>query len=265
MGTQDDETARRAKLVRIARRVHTAAEAEDVVHDVLLRLHERGAEDVRSLDGWLVTAVRRHAIDARRRSAVERRVLQRFAADFAPSATPRDEHRGRSPDAAFVEALIATVGPGIAAALLLRTGFDLPYADLARGSGRSAVAWRQHLHRVLDRLRRTGLAHRPLDDDEARAALACRQALTDGDPARLHALVRTAPMARAPGPVGGRGTQPPGTQPPGTPIAGAGGAGRATTTLAMVGGRYVLALVLDGVVLCAVPVGPTDVVDPSVA
>jgi hypothetical protein len=34
--------------------------------------------------------------------------------------------------------------------------------------------------------------------------------------------------------------------------------GRAHSTLALVDGRYVLAIMMDGIVLCAMPVGPIE-------
>lgn len=229
--------ASRAKLVALARRVHAADEAEDVVQDVLSRLLERGHEDLRSVEAWLMLSVRNAAIDARRRAVLHRRVLDLLASEpaceYGPVVELDDEVH------AVLAALVATFGTCTAAALLLREAFDLPYEELAHGSGRTATAWRQQLHRASRRLRERGLERRRLDEDEAHAAALFREALATATPAKLHAFVRTTTVASAGA-----------SHPPVSPAH-----ARAVPTLALVNGRYVLALVMDGHVLCALPVG----------
>lgn len=232
--------ATRARLVALAGRLHARDDAEDIVQDALLDLRSRGTADLRSVEAWLHTTVRNAAFDARRRVAVERRVLARLAADAGATAAP-DVDEALDVDR-WIATLVATLGIRTTAALLLRVAFDASYDELADRSGRSPVAWRQLLHRALARIRRGRLAHRGLDDDETRAAAQCRSALASADPARLHALVRTTTVARAA--VTGPQVAP--------------RTGRAQPMLALVGGRYVLALVRDGVVLCALPVGTSD-------
>lgn len=267
MGTSDDwlTAAARARLVALARRLDMRDDAEDVVHDALLRLRLRGHDDVRSVDAWLATAVRNASIDAHRRSSLESRVVAMIAGSAgATAAEPPDVDASRECDR-LVSGLIASFGADAAAALLLRHAFELPYEEFGAGSGRSAAAWRQHLRRALESARERGLSRRNLDDDEARAAALCRSALATADASPLLALVRTGTVAQAMAlpAAARRSTTLPSTALPSTAlqIAASSAAARATPMLALVGGRYVLALVMDGIVLCAMPVGVNDELD----
>ena len=228
----------RARLVSLARRFNARHDAEDIVQEALLKLYRHQGEALRSTEAWLHTTVRHAAVDARRRAALELRVRARLEGEAQPDRRTDGDH-ALDVDR-WVPALVANLGASTATALLLREAFDVSYDDLAANSPRSAVAWRQHLRRALVRVRGAELPHRPLDDDETQAAARCRRALATADPTDLFALLGTTTGAHRTAISAPSATS---------------SSTHAQSVLALVGGRYVLALVRDGIVLCALPVG----------
>jgi hypothetical protein len=80
------------------------------------------------------------------------------------------------------------------------------------------------------------------DDETATYVSLCWDAIQSRNPAVLFAMIAASPVARALS----------------LPVAlGEYGAPRTSCTLVQVQGRYAIALVLDGVLLCVVPVGTT--------
>jgi hypothetical protein len=118
---------------------------------------------------------------------------------------------------------------------LLRDVFEFDYDEIARMIGKSESTTRQFLHRARMRVRRTGP---PRDVEEFYVGM-CWHAIEARDPAFLMDMLQiTAAQA----------------QPAATAVARPRSA-RSFQRLVHVNGRYAIALVLDGVVLCIVPVG----------
>jgi RNA polymerase sigma-70 factor (ECF subfamily) len=134
-----------------------------------------------------------------------------------------------------------------AAAILLREVFEADYSDIARAAGKTESATRQLVHRALTRVhcvtpsaKRHGGA---VDDEDSRVRL-CWHAIQSRNPAALFQMIGsphvTAHLSAAPVVRGGLSVP------------------RTSCALVHIHGRYAIALVLDGVVLCTVPVGPTE-------
>lgn len=177
----------------------------------LRSLEHAGATAVDNSEAWLVTVLRHACIDAARRHGRYRSILEDLAVAGSPltSETPdtiaersqRIEHTLRH--------LAGNLPAGDVAALLLFEAFDFSHADLALLSGRSEAASRQRLLRMLQRLRLR--EHEAMDtappaqfddghaQDDADSLIAlCRQALVQGDPSALVAVLRASrPQAMA--------------------------------------------------------------------
>ena len=246
----DDDFARRSfehrrrHLLDLARGLlGTQVDAEDVVQDAWLRVHAGLPPGLASTEAWLSTVVRHLAIDRLRRRRLERE-WQAQAAHEAHAVAPSAEDQAAAAldSARALRLLTGTLSPLEAAAVLLREVFDADYADIARSARRSDAACRQLVHRALQRLRAAEASARREHDDAHDALFAlCWQAIGSRSPAALHALLAKAPAtASAPMPVPAIAT----------PTA------AAHCTVAQVQGRFAVVLVLDGKVLCALPVGP---------
>ncbi|MFT4196492.1 MAG: sigma-70 family RNA polymerase sigma factor [Pseudoxanthomonas sp.] len=193
-------------MIALARRWLTqGAEAEDLVQEACLRgltgMPPMGDADRRV---WLATVLRRLCIDFLRRQQRQRTALARMACEPLDPADPVWPER-LAEQAQRVEAALAhlagTLKPEDAAAVLLHEVFELGHAELGPLTGRNEVASRQHLHRLLRRLRatpQTPLAGDPAREDTADLLALCRHALLQRDPAGLIALLRaSAPQALA--------------------------------------------------------------------
>jgi hypothetical protein len=135
--------------------------------------------------------------------------------------------------------LLSRVSPAEAAAILLRDVFEFDYDEIARIVGKSEAASRQFLHRARLRTRRTG----PFAEVEEPYVGWLWRAIEARDPAPLMRMLQM-PTIRA--------------EYAAVTVGRHRGA-RSSSMLVQVNGRYAIALVLDGVVLCLVPVGaPTD-------
>ena len=238
----------RGDLVRLALRyLDTREAAEDAVQEALLRLVTRTGPAPDSARAWLMRVTRNAAVDRLRRLHLERAP---HSSDYNASATPeggdarrhspapdeeleRDERRR-----AAVRALLAGSGPRDVATVLLREVFGTDYAELARTSGRSDAACRQTVHRALGRARaRAG--EPPLPSDDADGALErFERALRHENPAPLFEALRVStPHDR--GVANGARLAP---RPPSVSL-----------RVEAAAGRVRLSLVLDGIVLCALP------------
>src|SRR5918994_5373074 len=108
------------------RMVGSYSEAEDLVQDAFVRLHEAG--DVDSPNAWLTTVVTRLAIDHLRSAAVRREqytgtwLPEPVLADPAPDAAVRAESLSLA-----VLVLLESLTPVERAVFVLREAFDYGY------------------------------------------------------------------------------------------------------------------------------------------
>jgi RNA polymerase sigma factor (sigma-70 family) len=223
----------RQRLVSAARRLLTTrADAEDAVQDTYVRALEAYPDWPGPQPAWLHTVLRNIAIDRLRRKQLE---SEHADAGFPPAASSDPPMEVTSQCEAALRHLLRRVSPAEAAAILLREVFEFDYDEIARIFGKSQAASRQFLHRVRTHTRRASAL---ADVEEIYVALFWR-AIEARDPAPLMDMLQTI-TAR--------------TQPAAITV-GRQRSARSSSMLVQVGGRYAIALVLDGVVLCIVPVG----------
>lgn len=235
--------ADRSRLVDLARRVvRSPDDAEDVVHDVYVRIEATPAA-AESPDAWLTTAVRHAAIDRVRRRERERRLAPAVRTSLDPTRSAEAESIASQDLEVALATLLARLDVPTAALWLLREVFAVDHATLARALDVGEAGARQATRRARQRLADApARSARNSEEDEDFAAI-CRHALASGDAGALYALLVRRPRAAAPTIAY-------------TALARASGpAQRATPQLVRVGDRYAIALVFDGVILCAVPVG----------
>jgi RNA polymerase sigma factor (sigma-70 family) len=222
----------RQRLMTAARRfLPSRADAEDAVQDTYLRA-------LAALDGaspepaWMYTVLRNIAIDRLRRQQLE---AEHAEAEPGHERSAEELLELRADCENALRHLLSRSSPTEAAAILLRDVFEFDYAEIARLVGKTETACRQFLKRARTRTRR---AEAPNDSEENHVRW-CWQAIEDRNPARLVDMIqkRVTPIA------------------PRALVTGRQGGPRSYTKLVQVNGRYALALVLDGAVLCVVPVG----------
>lgn len=223
----------RQRLLSAARRLLTSrADAEDAVQDTYVRALEAFPDWLGPQPAWLNTVLRNLSIDRLRRKQLE---SEHAHAVLPPAGSSEDLMEVRSDCEAALRHLLSRVSPAEAAAILLRDVFEFDYDEIARIVGKSEAASRQFLHRARTRIRRNGP---PADAEEPYVRL-CWRAIEARDPALLADMLQMT-TARA--------------QPAAISLGGHRGA-RSSSVLVQINGRYAIALVLDGVVLCIVPVG----------
>jgi RNA polymerase sigma factor (sigma-70 family) len=223
----------RQKLVNAAHRLlDSRADAEDAVQDTYVRAFDTFSDWRAPEPAWMYAVLRNIAIDRRRRQRTE---SLHADAGFTTEISSDPPLEVRSECEAALRHLLSRVSALEAAAILLRDVFELDYNEIAEMLGKSESATRQVLHRARLRARGTN-AH--AEAEESYLGLCCR-AIVAREPALLTKMLRgiTAQAQSCP-PTVGRET-------------GAGSASR----LVHINGRYAIALVLDGVVLCVVPLG----------
>ena len=176
--------------------------------------------------------LRNIAIDRRRRLRTESLHGHTGLTAESSSDSPLEV---RSECEAAIRHLLSRVSASEAAAILLRDVFELDYHEIADMLDKSESATRQVLHRARLRARATE-AH--TEAEESYFGLVYR-AIEAREPALLMEMLQgtTAQAQACPAPVG-RET-----------------GARSASMLVQINGRYAIALVLDGVVLCIVPVG----------
>lgn len=223
----------RQKLVNAAHRLlDSRADAEDAVQDTYVRAFDTFSDWRVPEPAWMYAVLRNIAIDRRRRLRTES-----LHADVGlPAESPSDPPlEVRSECEAAIRHLLSRVSASEAAAILLRDVFELDYHEIADMLDKNESATRQVLHRARLRARGTD-AH--AEAEESYLGLCCR-AIEAREPALLMEMLQgaTAQAQACPAPVG-RET-----------------GARSASRLVHINGRYAIALVLDGVVLCIVPVG----------
>jgi RNA polymerase sigma-70 factor (ECF subfamily) len=184
----------RGRLFGIAyRMLGSRSDAEDVLQDAYLRWHRGAAEEVRSPEAWLVTAVTRLCIDRLRAARAEREhyvgpwLPEPLIGDSAPPADARAE-LSSSLSIAFL-VVLEQLEPDERAAFLLHEVFDSGYAEIAEIIGKSEAACRQIVSRARKRAR--GQRPRAQVSDAARRSVLERfaQAIQMQDKAALLELV----------------------------------------------------------------------------
>ncbi len=147
------------------RMLGSVSEAEDVVQDALLRMHE-SAEPVHSLEAFATTVTTRIAID-RLRSARARR--EHYVGSWLPEplvTSPDDVdpgtvvERAEEVSMAFL-LLLERLSPVERAVFLLREAFGYEYEDISRVVGKSEAHCRQLLHRSREHLSESGRRFQP--------------------------------------------------------------------------------------------------------
>ena len=133
----------RDEVFRYLRRLAGPEHAEDVFQETFLRALRAYPKLVSGehLRAWLFTIATRVALDGKRRRTPERELPE------LPVTSPR-------PAYAELEHLTDGLPPTERAAVVLRYGYDLPYADIATALGSSEEAARQAASSGIRRLRR---------------------------------------------------------------------------------------------------------------
>jgi len=223
----------RQRLMSAARRLLASpADAEDAVQDTYVRALAAFPDWPAPQPAWLYTVLRNIALDRLRRKQLE---AEHADTGLPPEGSSEPLIEVRSECEAALRHLLSRVSPVEAAAILLRDVFEFDYDEIARIVGKSEAASRQFLHRARTRTRLTGP---PSDVEEPYVGL-CWRAIEARDPALLMDMLQmtTARAQHAAITVGKHRSA------------------RSSSILVQVNGRYAIALVLDGVVLCIVPVG----------
>ena len=203
-----DDGLRSLSFAIAYRMLGSVAEAEDVVQEALVRLHQAGGVD--NPEAFLTTVTTRLAIDVLRSARVRRETyvgswLPEPLVTEADAAQPVEESETIS--LAFLVAL-ERLTPDERAVLVLREAFDYGFEEIGEILGKDQANCRQ----ILSRARKRMAEDRPrFDPDPAeRSALAERflQAAREGDMDGLVALL--APDAVLVGDGGGKARVDPG-------------------------------------------------------
>jgi RNA polymerase sigma factor (sigma-70 family) len=223
----------RERLMRIAQRFLTSrADAEDAVQDTYVRALASFPDRQEAQPAWLHTVLRNIAIDLLRSKRLESEPETELPAEDSLESLMEI----RSECQAALRLLLSHVSPAEATAILLCDVFEFDYDDIARIVGKSNAAARQFLHRARTRAHRAGSS---ADADETYVELYWR-AVEARDPTLLMDMLLGTIVASAQQ----------------TAITDGGDRrARSSSKLVQVNGQYAIALVLDGVVLCIVPVG----------
>jgi RNA polymerase sigma factor (sigma-70 family) len=223
----------RQKLVNTALRLlNSRADAEDAVQDTYVRAFNTFADWRSPEPPWMHAVLRNIAIDRRRRQRTESRHAD--VGLTAESSLQPPLEVGSDCEAA-IRHLLSRVSASEAVAILLRDVFEFDYHEIAEMLDKSESATRQFLHRARVRARETE-AH--AEAEESYLRLCCR-AIEAREPALLMEMLQGV-TAQA--------------QACSTPVGCETGA-RSASMLVQINGRYAIALVMDGIVLCVVPVG----------
>jgi RNA polymerase sigma-70 factor (TIGR02957 family) len=131
------------------RMLGTVSEAEDVVQEALLRMHQtlESGEQIASPQAFVATVTTRLAINELRSARVRR---ERYVGEWLPEPIITDSHDDPARHAETTDSLsvamlvlLESLSPEQRAALLLRDVFDYPYPEIARIVGKSEDNVRQ--------------------------------------------------------------------------------------------------------------------------
>ena len=241
--------ADRRRLVKAAARLLGQAEAEDAVQDAYVRGLEAKTLELNVAQAWLLTVVRNLAIDRlRRREWLQHWLAEVSAIDSMHVHPSAEDSAAEVQDATSLLRLLAkSLSPADGAAVLLHGVFEASHLEIAEACGKTEATCRQQLRRALLRLRRTREveARKPsleVDSTEETLFRLYIQSLQHRDSRALWALLRKPPIRSL---AGHRSVRADTWSLP-----------HATSTgVVQVGGQLGLALSLDGIVLCVVPLG----------
>jgi RNA polymerase sigma-70 factor, ECF subfamily len=183
------------------RMLGSVVEAEDVVQEALLRLHDATALDNR--EAFLTTVTTRLSIDVLRSARVRR---ETYVGEWLPEPLVEDDVGQRVEDEEEISlamlVLLERLAPDERAVFVLREAFDMHFADIGEIIGASADACRQRMSRARRRIDKELPRFDP--DPAERRALASSflRAAREGDLAGLVALL--APGAVLVGDGGGK-------------------------------------------------------------
>jgi RNA polymerase sigma-70 factor (ECF subfamily) len=165
----------RTRLFGLAyRMLGTPSDAEDVLHDAWLRLHEQDVDALDDPEAWLVTVTTRLALDRLRRVKAER---EHYPGPWLPEPlVPEADNphaaleRSESLTLSFL-LMLERLSPEERAAFLLHEVFDYSHAEAAAILQIAEEACRQRVHRAKTRLRE-GRPRFHVDDAAQRRLLA---------------------------------------------------------------------------------------------
>ena len=185
--TGETQEALRPLMFSIAyRMLGSVVDAEDVVQDAYLRLHEReiAGEEIRNPDAFAVTVTTRLAIDVLRSA---RRTREIYVGPWMPEPLPDDDddpahriERDETLSFAFL-AVLERLGPVERAVFLLREVFAYDYRAIGEVVDRDEAACRQILHRAKARVAERRPRFDGVDERDSALADAFFAALEAGD------------------------------------------------------------------------------------
>src|ERR1700731_1906526 len=165
------------------------ADAEEIVQDAFLRLHDAAPKDaVRSLKAYLATITARLSLNRLRDQRTRR---ETYVGEWLPEPLLTEDEPGvRAEDVSFaLLAVLERLSPLERVVFVLRNAFDLSFEDLAPVVRRDAVTCRK----IFSRARARVLEERPrftVDRERHRALLrSFADAARGGDMARLVSLL----------------------------------------------------------------------------
>jgi len=165
------------------------ADAEEIVQDAFMRLHDASPKDaIRSLKAYLAVITARLSLNRLRDSQARR---ESYVGEWLPEPLLTEGDPGiRAEDVSFaLQVVLERLSPLERVVFVLRNAFDLSFEEIAPVARRDAVACRKIFSRARTRMRE----ERPrfvVDRERHRALLrSFADAARDGDTAKLVALL----------------------------------------------------------------------------
>ena len=198
----DDDDRLRGLAFKIAyRMLGSVVEAEDVVQEALLRLHD--ATPLDNTEAFLTTVTTRLSIDVLRSARVRR---EAYVGEWLPEPLVQDEAPQLVEDEDEVSlamlVLLERLAPDERAVFVLREAFDMPFAEIGDIIGASPDACRQRLSRARRRIEKDLPRFDPDPAERHALAHSFLRAAREGDFAGLMAML--APDAILVGDGGGK-------------------------------------------------------------
>src|SRR3954469_15596863 len=192
--------ALRPRLLRLAYgHLGSLAEAEDVVQDAWLRLRRVDADEIRDLEGWMVTTVSRLALDTLRSARVRR---EAYVGPWLPeplvSAEPGPAERAARAEDVSIALLVVleSLSATERSAFVLHDVFGYAFDEVASTLGISAASARQHASRA----RKAGDPRRRPPASPPRAPARRSRRAARAFPPRPSSSARSSPPSAAPPP-----------------------------------------------------------------
>lgn len=164
--------AHRPRLFGLAyRMLGTRADAEDVVQDTYIRLHNAELAVIENPEAWLVTVATRIAIDRLRKASARR---ESYIGPWLPEPLIIDKQRSPEIEAEMASdvslafmVMLERLSPTERAVFLLHDVFDLAHAEIARIVAKSETAVRQIVSRARVRVRRDEARFEPSENERS--------------------------------------------------------------------------------------------------